>query len=214
MRAAVSSLQCTARACRRRGRGEDSGSTILHSMPKVEEGAQQPLLAQGIPVAQPVAQAEAVTASPAPQAPSNVLQAAQQMQNGTGILSMDLNSSMPVMSMPPPGGMSLQHPGMMAPGVHVMAVPATPGIAMLAQVQGLCIRQNIRLAELLVGWEQKNRFKVPLSFESAVPPGDFCTQSRARRSDYGETRDARSEHAAVGRHLAAAPAAVVRHRGI
>ena len=83
------------------------------------------------------------------------------MQNGIGILSMDLNTSLPVMSMPPPGGMSLQYPGMMAPGVHVMAVPATPGIAMLAQVQGLCIRQNIRLAELLVGWEQKNRFKVP-----------------------------------------------------
>jgi hypothetical protein len=30
----------------------------------------------------------------------------------------------------------------------------------LGQIQGLCMRQNIRLAELLTGFEQKNRFKV------------------------------------------------------
>ena len=42
-----------------------------------------------------------------------------------------------------------------------MAVPTTPGIGILARVQGLCMRQNIRLAELLIGFEQKNRFKVP-----------------------------------------------------
>lgn len=121
-------------------------------MPKADGAAQQPFLAQGVPVAQPVA------ASPAPQVPASVLQAAHEMQTGTGIISMDVNSSMPVMNMPQPGALSLQQPGMV--GAHVVAVPATPGIAVLAQVQGLCLRQNIRVAELLLGFEQKNRFKV------------------------------------------------------
>jgi len=122
------------------------------------------------------------------------------MQTGTGVISMDLNTSVPVMNMPPPGGMSLQYPGGMAPtGVHVMAVPVTPGIAVLAQVQGICMRQNIRLAELLIGFEQKNRFKVLPPVAPCAPLVDRCLHLTQKiwRPDYGETCDDGPEPASL-----------------
>ena len=136
-------------------------------MPKADDGESAPLLAQAFPAGGQVAYAQ--QAVPAPQVPQNVLRAAHEMQTGTGGISMDLNSSLPVgsqpgyqhpgMAMPPPGGMSLQQ-GIPGPGVHAVAMPMSPGLGMLAGVQGLCMRQNIRLAELLVGFEQQNRFKI------------------------------------------------------
>ena len=114
-------------------------------MPKAGD-AGAPLLAQPV-------QAFAVAQSAA-QAPPNVLRAAAEMQTGTGVMSMDLNTSLnvnpPMMAMPP-GGMSLQQ----QTGVHAAAMPVSAGLGYLASVQGLCIRQNIRLAELLVGFEQQ-----------------------------------------------------------
>ena len=120
------------------------------------------------------------------------------MQTGTGVISVD--TSVPAMNMPPPGGMSLQYPGGMAPpGVHVMAVPVTPGIAVLAQVQGICMRQNIRLAELLIGFEQKNRFKVLYPVAPSAPLFDTCLHSTKLflRPDYGETCDDGPEPASL-----------------
>ena len=152
-------------------------------MPKADNGgASAPLLAQAVPVGGQVAYAQ--QAVPAPQVPQNVLRAAHEMQTGTGVISMDINSSLPVgqhpgMAMPPPGGMSLQQ-GMPGPGVHVMAMPMTPGLGMLAGVQGICIRQNIRLAELLIGFEQQNRFKImakPATLNPSSPlPDEISSQ--------------------------------------
>ena len=156
------------------------------AMPKPEDGAQQPLLAQAVPVGQSVPYAQATQV---PQVPQNVLRAAHEMQTGTGVISIDtadLNASAPVMGMPPPG-MSLQsqQPGMAPPGV-IMAGPAAAGIAVLGQIQGLCMRQNIRLAELLTGFEQKNRFKVcglPAHVLLAIGPcTDSCAICSMRRS--------------------------------
>ena len=131
-------------------------------------------------IAQPVeASVEVVpVAQPAAQVPARVVADAQELARGGGLMSLDDAYTGPAMGMPAPG-MSLQQAG--PPGA-VVAV-AAPGLGMLAGLQGICMRQNIRLAELLTGFEQKNRFKImakpptlgpndPLSDEitSQLPP--------------------------------------------
>ena len=53
------------------------------AMPEPEDGAQQPLLAQAVPVGQSVPYAQATQV---PQVPQNVLRAAHEMQTGTGVI--------------------------------------------------------------------------------------------------------------------------------
>jgi hypothetical protein len=75
---------------------------------------------------------------------------------------------MPQMAMPaqgqPYGVQAMQQPAAAVfssmQGAVAASSTAGHGLDVLGNVQGLCLRQKIRVAELLVGWEQKNRFKI------------------------------------------------------
>ena len=149
-------------------------------------------------IAQPVeASVEVVpVAQPAAQVPARVVADANELARGGGLMSLDDAYTGPAMGMPAPG-MSLQQAG--PPGA-VVAV-AAPGLGMLAGLQGICMRQNIRLAELLTGFEQKNRFKImakpptlgpndPLSDEitSQLPPIFWAIEDSVRASPQRPSR--------------------------
>ena len=104
----------------------------------------------------------------------------------------------PQMAMPAPGGAPMSAPGYSymqgggglqqgtpAAAVYVGGAAMAPqtagfGLEVLGNVAGLCIRQKIRIAELLVGWEQKNRFKImvkPPTMNPNEPLSDEVSQS-------------------------------------